>query len=99
MEKSILDKMLKAIKRRRKELKISQAEVSQRTGLNQGRISEFERGNVNSRMGTFIEISRAVELEPVLVPRELLSSVMSIIDGKQQSDRPIYALDVEDEDD
>ena len=76
---------------------LSQKALGAKIGIPQSHISKMEQGIVDFQVSTLIEMARALDLEPVLVPREFLSAVEAI----QQVSRgtksiPAYRLDEED---
>ena len=68
-----------ALKRRRLALGLTQAEVAQRIGTTQSYIAAVERGDRETRWSTVLELARALELEPMLVPRERLPAVEAVL--------------------
>ena len=48
---------------------VSQVELAQRLGVTQGTISRAERGNGDIRLGTLLEITRALDLDLVVIKR------------------------------
>ncbi|HBK05673.1 MAG TPA: XRE family transcriptional regulator [Acetobacteraceae bacterium] len=77
----------------------SQRDLSQRAGLPQPHVSRIESGAVDLRLSTLVELSRLLDLEPVLVPRSALLAVRAVIReaiGGVVEDRPAYSLDDED---
>ncbi len=88
-----------ALRKRRKELGLSQNLLSQKTGVTQARLSGLERG-ANSRIGTAVLVARTLGLELVPVPRELLPVVEALLEGvreegSSEEEKPLYALDDE----
>jgi len=88
------------LKEARENRRISQRELSTRSGVPQSHISKIEGGNVDLRLSSLVAIARALELEFVLVPRKYLSAVNSIVGSASsenggQPHRPAYSLDVE----
>ena len=84
------------LKRRRATLGLSQAAVAAKAGATQPQISALERG-ANVRASTLLSISRALGLEPMFVPREILPVVEAILEapGREAQERPLYALEDE----
>lgn len=67
------------IARQRKAL--SQRDLSHRAHVPQSYISRIEQGQIDLQLSSLLELSRALDLELVLVPRKLLPSVQAIIRG------------------
>ncbi len=63
----------------RMRLGLSQRELARRVEISQGCISHIESGDRNITLGTFVGIARELELEPVLVPRLLVPSVIGLL--------------------
>ncbi len=51
------------LKEKRKELKITQIELAERTGLKSAYISRIERGNTDMQLSSFLRISEALGLQ------------------------------------
>jgi predicted transcriptional regulator len=77
-----------AFKRRRLALGLTQAAVARRIGTTQSYIAAVERGDRETRWSTVIEIARALELEPTLVPRERLAAVEAALHLSPEDDVP-----------
>lgn len=58
---------------------ISQRDLSARSGLTQSHISQIERGTLEPGLSSLIDLSRALDLELVLVPKKLLPAVNGIL--------------------
>ena len=75
---------------------LSQRVLSERAGVPQSHISRIERGGVDLRLSSLVEIARALDLEVILVPRKHLPAVRSIT-RTHASDtarvRPAYSLE------
>lgn len=69
----------------RKSKGLSQADLAQMLGMKQSQISDIESGKRNIRVGTLLDVGRAIGLELVLVPRSFLPAVSHIIDPKMQN--------------
>ena len=86
--------------------RLSQRELSVRTGLTQAHISRIENASVDLRLSNLIELARVLDLEMMLVPRPLAPAVRNMIRPYRLADdrsaasrkpRPAYRLD-DDED-
>ena len=67
--------MRAAIRRSRTERGLSQAELARRLKMTQAQIARIETGLTDPRISTLTELARALGLEPVLLPKQLLPSV------------------------
>ncbi|PXW68081.1 helix-turn-helix protein [Blastomonas natatoria] len=54
---------------------LTQKELGLRVGLPQSHISKIEKGTVDLKLSSLVEIARALELEIMLVPRKALPAV------------------------
>lgn len=86
---------------------LSQRELSAKSGVPQGHISKIENNAVDLRVSSLVALARALDLEPILVPRKSVSAVQSIASsasvayGRVPGDepeavRPAYRLDEDD---
>ena len=90
--------MLKYIKSILQDLKLarqakgmSQRALALKVGIPQSHLSRIESGRVNIQLTSLIEISRVLELELMLVPRQKINLVRGLI--KNDSPKPAYTLD------
>ena len=58
-----------ALRRRRKQLSLSQAALGEKTGLRQATISDIETGAAAASMATLADLMAALDLECVIRPR------------------------------
>lgn len=66
---------------------LSQRALSAKAGVPQSHYSRIENGAVDLRLSSLVELARALDLEPTLVPRKKLPAVRAIIrsdDGGQR---------------
>ena len=66
------------LKLTRKQKGLTQAEFGKKVGLPQSYISKVESGSIDIRLSSVLEMARALELEPMLVPRQLVPAVQSL---------------------
>lgn len=73
---------------------LSQADLAQKLGMRQSQISDLERGVIDPRLSTVQDVSRILDLELMLVPRQLVLVVDGMIRAKDRAveNRPLYAL-------
>jgi transcriptional regulator with XRE-family HTH domain len=67
-----------ALRRARLEKKLSQLSLAQKLGVTQATISHAENGR-DLKVGTLVEIARALDLEPLLAPRRLVPAITTIV--------------------
>lgn len=94
--KEISSKLRKA----RKDKKISQIELANLVNMPQSHISNIEKGKVNISVESLFEIARALELEPMLIPKRYVNAIKGFVLSKNNSvaQEPAFNLD-EDEND
>jgi transcriptional regulator with XRE-family HTH domain len=66
---------------------VSQRELAERAGLGQNRLASIERGGVDLRASTLVQLARALDLELVLVPRRVLPAVQTLTGGQSEQAR------------
>jgi transcriptional regulator with XRE-family HTH domain len=57
---------------------LNQAALAQRIGADQSYVSKVERGRVDPQISTLIELARALDLELMLIPRQLVPTVQAL---------------------
>ena len=72
------EQMANELRAARKAKGLSQRALSDLVGVPQSHISKIEKGGVDLRLSSLVEIARALELEVTLVPRKNISAVRSI---------------------
>lgn len=98
MSYSIQD-VAERIKFARNKKGLSQRALSAKTGVTQSHISKIENGMVDLQVSSLIEIARCLDLELVLVPRNLLSAVQAFQNASKLSQMPAYQLTEEEDGD
>ncbi len=71
--------LLNLLKKTRVENGLTQSELSRILIVPQGYVSELESGARDPRLSTFLEWSRALGFELVLIPKQLLLAVNQIV--------------------
>jgi transcriptional regulator with XRE-family HTH domain len=84
------------LKKARKKRKLSQRDLSVKTGITQAQISKFENGVTDLQATSLIELARGLGLELMLVPRELVRT-FEVLQRKESHATPAYRLNDEDE--
>lgn len=67
----------------RERLGLSQAELARRLGVSGANLSRIEHG-ADLRVSTLLDVARALQLEPMLVPKEHVPSVRALLDDLQR---------------
>jgi transcriptional regulator with XRE-family HTH domain len=73
-----LDDIAKALKAARESKGLSQRALAEKSGVLQTRISRIESGAADFRVSTLVALTRALDLEVALVPRNALAAVQSL---------------------
>lgn len=77
--------------RARKQL--TQQQLAERLGYRQRQISDLERSRTDPRLSTIQNVARALDLELVLIPRQLITTVDGLLRADSDAaTRPMYAL-------
>ena len=69
----------KAIRRARTAKGLSQRALARSSGIPQSHISKIETVGVDLTLSSLLALTRALDLEPMLVPRKLIPAVGSLI--------------------
>lgn len=75
----LIEDVVRSLKDARESKRLSQRALSKKVGLPQSHISKIENGAVDLQLSSLIELSRALDLEVMLVPRKLVSTVQSMV--------------------
>ncbi len=73
--------IIEAIKNARKAKGLSQTSFGELIGVPQSHISKIEKGGVDIKLSSLVQIARALDLEIKLVPKKALPAVESIVAG------------------
>jgi transcriptional regulator with XRE-family HTH domain len=73
---------------------LAQTEVARHAGIAQRQVSDLERGVIDARLSTLQNVARHLDLELMLVPRALVTTVEGLIRAADSgsADTPVYAL-------
>lgn len=89
-----------AIREARKAKGLSQAALGRQVGMVQRHISEIESGKTMPRLDTLLEILRTLNMDLVLVPKNLLPIVYGLLNSRgNPKETSLYAVDEDEEDD
>jgi transcriptional regulator with XRE-family HTH domain len=78
-----------AVRRARLAKRLSQLGLARKLGVRQGTISRAESGH-DLRVGTLLELARALDLDVVLVPRNLRTTVDNLVAGAKVERTSVY---------
>ena len=79
----------------RKAQKLTQAQLGERLGWAQTRVSTIESGRVDPRLSGVVQMARVVDHELMLVPRAMVPAVSAMLAGKPEE--PLWSLGNEEE--
>ena len=68
-----------SLKVARESKQLSQRALSKKVGITQSHISKIENGAVDLQLSNLIELARALDLEVMLIPRKLVSTVQGMV--------------------
>ena len=63
---------------------VTQAEIARRLGVSAANVSRIETGS-DLRVSTLTELARALQLEPMLIPKALVPAVRAMLDEPSQT--------------
>lgn len=106
-----IERIAQTLKAARQSKGLSQRALSQASGVPQSHISNIERGAVDLRISSLIQLARLLDLEVTLVPRKAVPAVDSIVrstarrlspsasieEPLAEAVRPAYSLDEDDD--
>lgn len=91
-----IEDLVAALKQGRIKKGLSQRALSAKTGIPQNHISKIEQGIVDLQATSLVALARALDLELVIVSKQLLSTVEALQKGSAPSEQvPAYRLEEE----
>ena len=94
-----IEHIAQILRRSRQKKGLSQRALSEKVGLPQSHISNIENSTVDLKTSTLIELARILDLELMLVPRTLVTTVKGLTAQTAGSEDdqapPAYRLDEE----
>jgi transcriptional regulator with XRE-family HTH domain len=88
MASSIQSDLLRTLRSQRRRKRLSQTRLGQLLKMPQSHLARIESGGTDVRLSTLTEIARALDLEPMLVPKHLIPAVRYMIAAPQQPSLP-----------
>ena len=90
----MMEDIIKKLRAARKTKGLTQGALGAKMGLPQSHISQIEAGKIDIRLSSFLEMARLLDLEPMLVPRNLTPAVRSMLSGNgDETSRPAWQPD------
>lgn len=96
-----LDYLVSELKKARKQKGLSQRELGAKLGVPQSHLSKIEKGSVDIQASTLIELSRLLDFELLLVPRNLAPAFKAMLRSSKAGTEeaiPLYRLEKNDDD-
>jgi predicted transcriptional regulator len=101
MNADCIQEIIDVLKCTRRQKKISQGELAIKLGIPQSHLSKIEGYKINPTLNLIVEIARALELEPMLIPKKhsrVICHLLESIDQPVLEASPAYTLSNGDED-
>lgn len=96
--KESIQHIAEELKKAREKKGLSQRELGQKIGVPQGHISNIENGKVDLQLSSFLELARALDFEPMLIPRPLIITVETFLKYPTSTKQiPAYRLEEDDD--
>lgn len=76
---------------------LTQEEVANRAGISRFGYREIENGASAPRATTLVNIARALGMEMMLIPQQMVPAVEALLRPAADDDRPAFTADPEDE--
>ena len=84
--------LARVLSQARQDRGLTQRELGERLNLPQSHISKIERGKTDLRLSSLIEMARRLDLEVVLVPRQLLPALRTMTERGGDEEHYLYRL-------
>lgn len=88
----ITEEIARDLREARKRAGLTQKELEEKTGIPQSHISRIEKGDVDVQASSLVEITRALGLELMFVPRELVPAVEGLKRELQMNSSVPYTI-------
>ena len=82
-----MSSIIEQLKSARQQQGMKQSELGDKLGLPQSHISKIEQGANDPRLSTVIDMARVLNQELVLIPRQMVSVVRSLLKGEGEDER------------
>lgn len=91
-----METIIQLLKKFRIEQGLTQAALGKKLGLPQSHVSKIEKGEIDLRLSTLLEMARVLDTELLLVPRNLIMPVLAMVKGGDEGQKPRWTIDEED---
>jgi transcriptional regulator with XRE-family HTH domain len=82
-----MSRIIEQLKSARQQQGITQSALGEKLGLPQSHVSKIEQGANDPRLSTVTDMARVLDQEWVLIPRQLVSAVRSLLNGEGAEER------------
>ena len=82
-----MNDVISQLKAARLEKGLKQADLGKKLGLPQSHVSKIEQGSTDPRLSTVVDMARVLDLEPMLIPRQMASRIRSLLSGEPEPER------------
>lgn len=79
--------IIEQLKSTRQQQGMKQSELGEKLGLPQSHVSKIEQGANDPRLSTVTDMARVLDQELVLIPRQMVSAVRSLLKGQGEDER------------
>ena len=93
----MIDDFAKKLQEARKAKGLTQGALGAKIGLPQSHISQIEAGKIDIRLSSLFEIARFLDLEPMLIPRPLISAVRAMTSDQDDMRQPAWRIQPDDD--
>ena len=91
-----MSRILEDLKIARQAKGLKQTALGEKLGLPHSHVSKIEQGGTDPRLSTVTEMARLLDQELILVPRQLVPAIRSIIRG-DDIEGPTWKIDEEED--
>lgn len=92
VDSELLRELGKLLRESRQRAKLTQDELAMRAGLNRVNYRAIETGSAAPRAGTLVNIARALGMEMMLIPKEMVPAVQAMLHSSDD-DQPAFTAD------
>ena len=82
-----MSSIIEQLKSARQAQGMKQSELGEKLGLPQSHVSKIEQGANDPRLSTVTDMARVLDQELVLIPRQMVSAVRSLLKGQKEEER------------
>jgi transcriptional regulator with XRE-family HTH domain len=82
-----MNNIINQLKATRQEKGLKQSELGNKLGLPQSHISKIEQNETDPRLSTVTDLARVLDQELMLIPRQLVPHVRTLVGGNNEQER------------